>query len=183
MDEYLKRAQTHGVLTWSMLDEGDAKKDKDKDAAAATTEGYSLESASGANLTLGGEEREADEERRAKRHQLEEERERERKVFRQVPTSSLTHPKMFSRLGLVNAEDYNFQHMADLKALLIYNTAEVHNKLMNPWVRCALLDDCIEPIGAQSTGCRFDKKPKYRYSGELQKNIALFLCSFPLIGP
>jgi hypothetical protein len=37
--------------------------------------------------------------------------------------------------------------------------------LMVPWLKCVLIEDCINPIGAQSTGCRFDKKPKYRYSG------------------
>merc|ERR1719369_1955283 len=36
---------------------------------------------------------------------------------------------------------------------------------MLPWLKCALTEACINPIGAQSTGCRFDKKPQYRYSG------------------
>lgn len=84
---------------------------------------------------------------------------------KQIPTSSRTHPKMFSRLGIKDLEEFNFQHMVDLKALLLYNLEETHVKLMGPWVRCALIDDCIEPLGAQSTGCRFDKKPQYRYSG------------------
>ncbi|XP_050462848.1 uncharacterized protein LOC126857452 isoform X2 [Cataglyphis hispanica] len=37
--------------------------------------------------------------------------------------------------------------------------------VMLPWVQCALTRDCISPIGAQSAGCRFNKKPQYRYSG------------------
>ena len=57
-------------------------------------------------------------------------------------------------------EDYNFQHMVDARAMLLYNTEKVHTKLMTPWVRCALIEDCLEPIGAQSSGCRFDKKPR-----------------------
>ncbi|KAG7211014.1 hypothetical protein KM043_016377 [Ampulex compressa] len=43
-----------------------------------------------------------------------------------------------------------------------------HPKMKNvmlPWVQCALTRDCICPIGAQSAGCRFNKKPQYRYSG------------------
>lgn len=36
---------------------------------------------------------------------------------------------------------------------------------MLPWVQCALTAECIAPIGAQRSGCRFDKKPLYRYSG------------------
>ncbi len=86
-----------------------------------------------------------------------------------VPTSSRTHPKMFSKLGVrsdgAELENYNFQHMVDLRALLVYNTGEVRDRLMSPWVRCALSEDCLEPLGAQSSGCRFDKKPQYRYSG------------------
>ena len=81
-----------------------------------------------------------------------------------TPTSALTHPKMFEYLDK-NPEDYNFQHMVDLTAMLIYNKKDISLKLMDPWVKCALLEDCIEPIGAQSTGCRFDKKPGFRYSG------------------
>ncbi|CAG0888109.1 unnamed protein product [Cyprideis torosa] len=37
-------------------------------------------------------------------------------------------------------------------------------EVMFPWIQCALTDDCISPIGAQATGCRFDKIPKFRYS-------------------
>ncbi|TRY78317.1 hypothetical protein TCAL_14377 [Tigriopus californicus] len=84
---------------------------------------------------------------------------------RRVPTSSMTHPKMFTRLGIKDLENFNFQHMVDLKALLLYNLHDTHVNLMGRWVRCSLIDDCIEPLGAQSTGCRFDKKPQYRYSG------------------
>lgn len=46
--------------------------------------------------------------------------------------------------------------------LFLVNTREVHQEIMLPWVQCALTQDCIFPIGAQSTGCKFDKKPSYR---------------------
>ena len=46
-------------------------------------------------------------------------------------------------------ESYHFQHMVDMRALLLYNTQKVRDELMIPWVKCALTSDCIEPIGAQ----------------------------------
>eukprot|EP00088_Acartia_fossae_P067622 TRINITY_DN8455_c0_g1_i7.p1 TRINITY_DN8455_c0_g1~~TRINITY_DN8455_c0_g1_i7.p1 ORF type:complete len:422 (+),score=81.93 TRINITY_DN8455_c0_g1_i7:111-1376(+) len=46
-----------------------------------------------------------------------------------------------------------------------YPVPPVITSLMVPWLKCILIEDCINPIGAQSTGCRFDKKPMYRYSG------------------
>ena len=82
-----------------------------------------------------------------------------------IPTSSLTHPKMFPYLGIHRVEDFNFQHMVSLHALLVYNFENVSKTLMRPWVKCSLVEGCIEPIGAQASGCRFDKKPKFRYSG------------------
>lgn len=80
------------------------------------------------------------------------------------PTSALTHPGMFP---LFNTEKQNFffHRMVDPSCLILFNTRRVHEQLMLPWIRCALLPDCISPIGAQSSGCRFDKKPLYRYSG------------------
>ena len=45
-----------------------------------------------------------------------------------LPTSALTHPKMFTRLGVFRSEqleEYHFQHMVGLDALVVYNTREV----------------------------------------------------------
>ena len=86
-----------------------------------------------------------------------------------VPTSSLTHPKMYHYLvkEKKSIENFNFQHMIELNAMLVTNDSDISAKVMKPWILCALIQDCIEPIGAQSTGCRFDKKPKYRYSGKV----------------
>ena len=86
-----------------------------------------------------------------------------------VPTSSLTHPKMYHYLvkEKKSIENFNFQHMIELSAMLVTNDSDISAKVMKPWILCALIQDCIEPIGAQSTGCRFDKKPKYRYSGKV----------------
>lgn len=78
--------------------------------------------------------------------------------------SSLTHKKMFDYFH-TDTDNFLFLPMVSVDSLLIVNTASVHNDIMLPWVQCALTHDCIIPIGAQSGGCRFDKKPQYRYSG------------------
>ncbi len=83
-----------------------------------------------------------------------------------LPTSALTHPNMFVRLGVSRPdelEEYHFQHMVGLDALVVYHTRAVADGVLAPWVKCALLADCVEPVGAQSTGCTMDKKPQYRY--------------------
>ena len=58
-----------------------------------------------------------------------------------------------------------FLPMVEMNRLLLWNTLEVHQQIMLPWVQCVLTPECIHPIGAQSEGCRFNKKPQYRYSG------------------
>ena len=80
------------------------------------------------------------------------------------PTSALTHPGMFPFFQ-TEKENFFFHRMVDPAALILFNTRPVHQRLMLPWIRCVLLPECVSPIGAQSTGCRFDKKPLYRYSG------------------
>ncbi|XP_073971029.1 uncharacterized protein isoform X2 [Rhodnius prolixus] len=81
------------------------------------------------------------------------------------PVTALTHPRMFKYLQSPAAEYFYFTPMVDLSRLLMYNTQQVRQSVLLPWVKCALNHDCIQPIGAQSGGCRFDKKPNYRYSG------------------
>jgi hypothetical protein len=80
------------------------------------------------------------------------------------PTSALTHPGMFPFFQ-TEKQNFYFHRMVDPAGLILFNTRRVHDHLMLPWIRCALLAECISPIGAQSSGCRFDKKPLYRYSG------------------
>lgn len=36
---------------------------------------------------------------------------------------------------------------------------------MLPWVKCALLEECISPPGAQNSGCNYFRKPLFRYTG------------------
>jgi len=80
------------------------------------------------------------------------------------PVSALTHPRMFHYFK-VQLDPFFFLPMVEATRLLVFNTHRVHSNIMLPWVKCALTHECILPIGAQSGGCRFDKKPNYRYSG------------------
>ncbi|KAH8257818.1 hypothetical protein KR038_001554 [Drosophila bunnanda] len=78
--------------------------------------------------------------------------------------SSLTHPKMFDYFES-NAENFIFLRMTDLDAVFFSDSPDVTEKIMLPWLKCCLTLECIDPIGAQSNGCKFNKKPLYRYSG------------------
>lgn len=78
--------------------------------------------------------------------------------------SSLTHKKMFEYFH-TKAENFLFLEMVSPEVLLVVNKRDIHQDVMLPWVQCALTQDCIVPIGAQSGGCKFNKKPQYRYSG------------------
>ncbi|XP_044593164.1 uncharacterized protein LOC123271016 [Cotesia glomerata] len=78
--------------------------------------------------------------------------------------SSLTHPKMYEYFHM-NAESFFFLPLIHASHIVIKNSFDVQEEIMLPWVQCALTRDCISPIGAQSVGCRFNKKPQYRYSG------------------
>ncbi|CAG5011080.1 unnamed protein product [Parnassius apollo] len=81
---------------------------------------------------------------------------------RRAAVTSLTHPRMFAYLR-ASPDDFLFVQMLDVERLIL--AAPAADEIMRPWVQCALTLDCIMPIGAQSVGCRFDKKPQYRYSG------------------
>ncbi|EDV59604.1 uncharacterized protein LOC6541761 [Drosophila erecta] len=78
--------------------------------------------------------------------------------------SSLTHPKMFDYFES-KAEEFNFLRMVDLDAVFFSGSSLVTEKIMLPWLKCCLTLECIDPIGAQSNGCKFNKKPMFRYSG------------------
>ena len=80
------------------------------------------------------------------------------------PTSSLTHPDMFIYFN-TSADKYHMHRMVDANQFIIYNTEHIHYHLLFPWVKCALDYHCISPHGAKTTGCNFDQKPKYKYSG------------------
>ncbi|CAH2086964.1 unnamed protein product [Euphydryas editha] len=82
---------------------------------------------------------------------------------RRAAVTSLTHPDMFRYLR-ASADDFLFVQMLDAGRLLLAPRPPLAD-IMRQWIQCALTFNCIMPIGAQSDGCRFDKKPQYRYSG------------------
>ena len=80
------------------------------------------------------------------------------------PTSAYTHPKMFDYF-MARQDDYLFHRMVSTDHLVIFNTPHVHERLMLPWVQCALTVQCICPKGAQHVGCDHQRKPRYLYTG------------------
>ncbi|KAL8574867.1 hypothetical protein ACOMHN_044889 [Nucella lapillus] len=80
------------------------------------------------------------------------------------PTSAITHPKMFDFFK-TRQELYYFHRAVETSHMVIYNSPSVKLQVMLPWVKCALLEDCINPTGAQSVGCNFMRKPLFKYSG------------------
>ncbi|XP_038215452.1 uncharacterized protein LOC119834961 [Zerene cesonia] len=82
---------------------------------------------------------------------------------RRAAVTSLTHPHMFTYFH-ADVDDFLFVQMLDTSRLVLAARPRLAD-VMRPWVQCALTSDCIMPVGAQSDGCRFDKKPQYRYSG------------------
>lgn len=80
------------------------------------------------------------------------------------PTSALTHPRMFEFFH-TQQQNFYFHRMVEPAHVVLFDSDRIRSELMLPWVQCSLIPECIAPIGAQSSGCRFDKKPLYRYSG------------------
>ena len=76
-----------------------------------------------------------------------------------VPTTTLTHPKMFQYFDPRQYEDYAFQHMVSLASLVLVTGERLSRELMLPWVQCVLTEPCINPVGAQDTGCRSEWRP------------------------
>ena len=89
------------------------------------------------------------------------------------PTSTFTHYNMF-RFFDTTHQNFYFHRMVDPNIALLYNTKAVHNKLMLPWVKCALDYDCLAPLGAQTSGCNYLHKPKYIYAGCHKYDISPF---------
>lgn len=60
--------------------------------------------------------------------------------------SSRTHPKMFDYFES-DAENFIFLRMVDLDVVFFADTLFVTEKIMLPWLKCALTMECIDPIG------------------------------------
>ncbi|XP_005108115.1 uncharacterized protein LOC101849000 [Aplysia californica] len=80
------------------------------------------------------------------------------------PTSSFTHQKMFQFFN-TDQKHYYFQHLIESSHLILYNTERLAQRVMLPWVKCALLEECINPPGAQNSGCNYARRPYFLYSG------------------
>ncbi|KAK0061183.1 hypothetical protein Bpfe_009344 [Biomphalaria pfeifferi] len=48
---------------------------------------------------------------------------------------------------------------------MVFNTEKVSKDVMLPWVKCALMEECISPPGAQDSGCNYFRKPLFKYTG------------------
>ena len=57
------------------------------------------------------------------------------------------------------------QHPVETSHLVVYNTDKLVRDIMLPWVKCALLEECINPPGAQNTGCNVPRRPYFLYRG------------------
>lgn len=63
-------------------------------------------------------------------------------------------------------DKYYFHRAAKTNHLILYNTEDVRLKIMLPWVKCALVEECISPTGSQnSDGYCWESKPRFYYSG------------------
>src|SRR5699024_4496476 len=87
----------------------------------------------------------------------------------EAPTSALTHPRMFEYFH-TTADNFYFHRMVRSSHLVISISESTWQPfelgIMLAWVRCALTEGCIVPLGSQwRSSCRLDKKPHYRYSG------------------
>lgn len=80
------------------------------------------------------------------------------------PVTQMTHPLMFKYFQ-TKQNDFYFVHMLDTSQFILYNNKEVHEKLMLPWVKCALKEECIAPAGSKFNGCDFSRRPAFLYSG------------------
>lgn len=60
--------------------------------------------------------------------------------------STRTHPKMFDYFQ-TDADDFFFLRMVDLDTVLFMDTVFVTEKILLPWIKCALTLECIDPIG------------------------------------
>lgn len=86
------------------------------------------------------------------------------------PVSTITYDKMYKYFK-ASAEQYYFLETAYTNQLILHNSENLHNKVMLPWVKCALSSDCINPVGASNTGCT-DRKPLYLYRGCHKYDVA-----------
>ena len=57
-----------------------------------------------------------------------------------LPISALTHPKMFTFFQ-TKRDQFLFVHMVDSNQIIIFNHQAIHDRVMLPWVKCALTEE------------------------------------------
>lgn len=70
----------------------------------------------------------------------------ETRIAPRIATTTLTHPKMFDYFR-TPADNFFFLPLVLVDKLIVYNTLDVHQDIMLPWIQCALISECISPIG------------------------------------
>ncbi|XP_052221764.1 uncharacterized protein LOC127838212 [Dreissena polymorpha] len=90
-------------------------------------------------------------------------------------TYSATHPKMLEFIP-ADKKKLSFHPHLEIRALIIHNTPEVHERVMKMFTACALEENCLAPPGSKWQ-CKFDftgRKPAdcHRYD-ESALNILL----------
>lgn len=78
-------------------------------------------------------------------------------------TSTITYPKMFTFFE-EKPENFYFHRAVKTSHLILYNTDFVQNNIMLPWIKCALIEECISPTGSQNSGYCMERQPRYLYS-------------------
>lgn len=69
--------------------------------------------------------------------------------WRTEPTlavSARTHPKMYDYFH-TDDDNFKFLKMISLDALFFVDRPAVHQQILLPWIKCALIPECIHPIG------------------------------------
>lgn len=70
--------------------------------------------------------------------------------------SSLTHPKMYEYFH-ASAESFFFLPLIRASHLVISNIKDIRERVMLPWVQCALTRDCISPIGRYTFNLQYSQ--------------------------
>ena len=65
----------------------------------------------------------------------------------------------------VKTESYYFHRAIKTNHLILFNTDFVRTKIMLPWTKCALVEECVSPTGSQNSGYCTERKPRYLYTG------------------
>ena len=104
--------------------------------------------------------------------------------IQKLPVTSFTHAKMFEYFD-AEIDAFLFAKQVTLDAVFFRGSQFLENRILLPWVKCVLtprewkveislnsfisflIAECTVPIGSnfERNHCRYDKKPKYRYSG------------------